>query len=75
MLRVLVSIIQSSHAGVMVQQRTNLYAWIAELLDAAYRVADPATGLWHNYMNRTDTFLDASGSMLLACECSVRHEH
>lgn len=68
MLRVLLSIIQSSHADAMEQQRKDLSNWTRDVLTAAYKVVDRETGLWHNYMNETSTFLDASGSMLLACE-------
>ena len=68
MLRVLASIVQSSHAKEMVQQRTDLYSWVTQLLDAAYTnvSTDATTGQWHNYMNNTDSFTDSSGSMLLA---------
>ncbi len=66
MIRVLVSIIQSSYSSSMTTQRQDLFRWTASLLDNAYNFVDPGTGLFHNYIDDSSTFLDGAGSMILA---------
>ncbi|KAK0534506.1 hypothetical protein OC842_002624 [Tilletia horrida] len=66
MLRVAASIAQSPFASSMSSQVSDLTAWTREILDAAFPLADPATGLFHNYANDTSQFLDSAGSSLLA---------
>ncbi|KAN0066336.1 hypothetical protein ACQY0O_000430 [Thecaphora frezii] len=65
MLRVLATIEQSPVSAEMTSQKTDLIDWITELLDAAYPLLDEDSLLFHNYMNETDTFLDAAGTALL----------
>lgn len=68
MVRVLASIAQSPFSDQMVQQKTDLANWTNEILDAAYPFLDQGSGLFHNYINATTEFNDASGSAIIACE-------
>lgn len=65
MLRVLAALEQSTFASSFSSETDNIKAWIDELLSAAYNSVD-ASGLLHNVVNDTRTFLDGSGSALLA---------
>ncbi|CAD6913435.1 unnamed protein product [Tilletia controversa] len=66
MLRVAASIAQSPYANEMASQITDLTTWTREILEAAFPLADSNTGLFHNYANDSNTFLDSAGSSLLA---------
>ncbi|KAE8222834.1 hypothetical protein CF319_g4040 [Tilletia indica] len=66
MLRVAATIAQSPYASSMSGQIRDLTDWTAEILEAAFPLADPASGLFHNYANDTSQFLDSAGSSLLA---------
>jgi len=68
MVRTLASIAQSPFSSEMVQQKTDLAEWTNEILDKAYPFLDSGSNLFHNYINATGEFLDASGSALMACE-------
>lgn len=66
MLRVLATIQQSPSQDAFGEQRTNLVAWITDALDAAYNFVDAPTGLFYNVIDNKQSFLDGSGSALLA---------
>lgn len=68
MMRVLASLAQakSGAANNMTNLKSDLVAWTAEILDSAYPFLDANTALFHNYINDTSTFLDASGSAAIA---------
>ena len=69
MLRTLACIAQSPFSDSMLQQKADLFYWSSQLLDSVYPAADADTGLFHNHINDTNSFIDASGSILIACEC------
>ena len=66
MLRVAATIDKSPFAANMSSQRNELIQWADDILHAAYPFADESSGLLYNVVNDTSTFLDASGSALLA---------
>ncbi|PWN92302.1 hypothetical protein FA10DRAFT_89659 [Acaromyces ingoldii] len=63
MLRVLATITQSSFNTQMADQTANLVSWVEEILDGAYKFANP---LMRNYVNDSDAFYDIAGSSLVA---------
>lgn len=50
----------------MLSQVNDLYSWTDQLLGAAFGYADKSTGLLHNHINDSSTFLDTAGSALLS---------
>jgi rhamnogalacturonyl hydrolase YesR len=63
MCRVLAAISQSRFASSMSSQINDLVSWTNEIVSNAL---DQGTPLMHNYVNETDTFLDAGGSAMIA---------
>ncbi|WFD29341.1 hypothetical protein MSPP1_000350 [Malassezia sp. CBS 17886] len=66
MLRVYAAMTQSTFHDAFDAQRNNLTSWIDDLVTSAYAHGDDDTGLLYNVVNDTSTFLDASGSALMA---------
>ena len=49
------------------EQKSDLFSWIAEILDAMYaNTASSNTTLFHNYVDQNSTFLDASSTAAIA---------
>ena len=49
------------------EQKSDLFSWIAEILDAMYaNTASSNTTLFHNYADQNSTFLDASSTAAIA---------
>ena len=65
MLRVMAASMHSSDSGVQ-QRGQALGPLVDSIFDTAYPFIDQNTGLFHNVVNDTRTFLDGSGSALMA---------
>lgn len=64
-LRMKAGFLQSKDQGVR-EKAQKFDQMVDEILDAAYPYVDEKTGLFHNVINDTRTFLDGSGSALMA---------
>lgn len=66
MLKVAATIRQSQFAAELHTQHDNLINWAEASIIAADKFFDPNLSLYHNVVNDTKTFADASGSALMA---------
>ncbi|KAF8337494.1 Six-hairpin glycosidase-like protein [Cantharellus anzutake] len=64
--RVLATIQNSQFSGEMQSQREDLTSWAEEIFDAFYPYQDSSTSLSRNYVDDNTSFLEASGSVLMA---------
>ncbi|PKI85510.1 hypothetical protein MVES1_000490 [Malassezia vespertilionis] len=65
MLRVLATMTHTDDAQFQAPQN-DLRTWIEDLLQVVYKQADPNTGLLRNDLGNTSSFMDGSGSALMA---------
>lgn len=66
LLRVAVTIRRSPWAAAMTSQYNDLVQWCDDILQAAYTFADRGSGLMYNEVDNSTSFLDGSGSALMA---------